>query len=196
MPVFEPLVVSAGLVGLAEVGDKSMLMGVLLTLRYQRPWLVFWGLVVGMTANLGIAATAGVLLGSWLDGDWVSWVLGFAFLGMAVWALLSGDKTQGDEEEPPQRSRRSVFVTAALGYFLLEMADKTQVATLALAASYEMILPVLAGAVLGVVAVNAPAIWLGQQFAGRLPVRALRMGAAGLFALLGIWVLLENVLAA
>lgn len=196
MPVLEPLIISAGLVGLAEVGDKSMLLGILLTLRYQRPWPVFWGLVAGIGANLAIAATAGVLLGTWLNGDWMSWVLGLAFIAMAAWALLPEDEEEDEEAASSQRSRRSVFLSAAVGYFLLEMADKTQVATLALAASYETVLPVLGGAVFGVVAVNAPAIWLGQQFAGRLPVRALRLGAAGLFALLGGWILLENVLAA
>jgi putative Ca2+/H+ antiporter (TMEM165/GDT1 family) len=193
MVVFEPLIVSLTLVGLAEVGDKSMLLGILLTLRYRRPWPVFWGLVTGMTTNLAIAATLGVLLGTWLTGEWLSWVLGVAFIGMALWALVP-EHGESEENLSPQRSGRSVFFTAAIGFFLLEMADKTQVATLALAASYETIVPVLAGAVLGVIAVNAPAIWLGQQFAGRLPVRALRLGAAGLFALLGLWILLENVL--
>lgn len=195
MPVLEPLAVSAGLVGLAEVGDKSMLLGILLTLRYRRPWPVCWGLVVGMTANLAIAATLGALLGAWLAGDWLSWVLGIVFIGMALWALLP-EGEESEEDLSPQRSRRGVFLTAVIGYFLLEMADKTQVATLALAASYETVLPVLAGAVIGVVAVNAPAIWLGEQFAGRLPVRTLRLGAAGLFALLGVWILLESALGA
>lgn len=190
----EPLLVALGLVGLAEVGDKSMVLGIVLALRYRRPWAVFWGLVLGMTANLAIAASLGVLVGQWLSGDWLSWLLGLSFLGMAVWALFP----EGDGNEQalvPQRSRRSVFLTAAAGYFLLEMADRTQVVTLTLAARYESIVPVLAGAVLGVVMVNAPAIWLGHRFAGRLPVRMLRRGAAALFGLLGGWILLEGPLA-
>ncbi|MGM0633481.1 MAG: TMEM165/GDT1 family protein [Pseudomonadota bacterium] len=191
--MLEPLGVSAGVVGLAEVGDKSLFLGILLTLRYRRPWSVFWGLVVGMTANLAIAALLGAALGSWLSGDWLSWVLGVAFIAMAVWALIP--EHDHDELETPGHSRQSVFVTAVIGYFLLEMADKTQVATLALAANYDSVWPVLAGAVIGVVAVNAPAIWLGQQFAGRLPLQTLRVSAAALFGLLGLWMLIDVMIA-
>jgi len=189
----EPLLIALGLVSLAEVGDKSMVLGIVLAIRYRRPWPVFWGLVLGMSANLAIAASLGALISQWLSGDWLSWLLGLSFLGVAVWALFPGGDGEA-QASAPQRSRGGVFLTAAAGYFLLEMADRTQVATLSLAARYEAILPVLGGAVLGVVLVNAPAIWLGHRFAGRLPVRMLRRGAAVLFGLLGVWILLEGPL--
>ena len=192
MGALEPFLVSSGLVALAEVGDKSMVLGILLTLRFRRPWPVFGGMVAGLTLNLAIAATLGALLADWLGGDWFTPVLAVIFLLMAGWALWPEDDDEEEEEAVLRRySGHGVFLTAAAGFFLLEMADKTQVAALTLAARYDAVLPVLAGAVAGVVAINAPAIWLGQQFAGRLPVRTMHVLAAVLFAVLGIWMLLD-----
>ncbi len=179
--------ISTLVVGLAEIGDKSLFLTLLLTLRYQRPWPVFNGLLAGVTANLALAALAGVWLAAWLDNEWLPIALGVGFILMALWALLPED----DQEPLPDRSHGSIFLTAAVGFFLLEMADKTQLATLALAARFETVIPVLAGGVTGVVLANAPAIWLGNRFAGRLPVRNIRIGAATLFALLGVWILLD-----
>lgn len=188
----EAFLVSTVAVGIAEIGDKSLFLAILLTMRYQQPWTIFAGLVTGITANLAIAAALGATLAHWLQGDWLSWVLGFTFIAVAAWALLPEKAEEQDKGDAlTGTSQRGVFITAASGFFLLEMADKTQIATMALAASFETLVPVLAGAVLGVTLANAPAIWLGYRFASRLPMRNLRLGAAALFALIGIWLLVE-----
>lgn len=173
------------LVGMAEIGDKSLLLAILLSARYQRPWPVFWGLVAGISGNLALAAALGSLLAGWFANAWLGWVVGLSFLAMAIWSLCPED----DEVRPV--SHGGLFMTAAVGFFLLEMADKTQLATAALAARFDNFLAVLAGGVLGVVAVNAPAIWLGGAFASRLPLQPMRIAAALLFTFIGIWVLLE-----
>jgi len=184
----EAFVVSIIAVGIAEIGDKSLFLAILLTVRHQRPWPVFWGLGLGVTANLTLATILGIWLASWLDGQWLNWILGAVFLAVAAWALIP-DGAQDRAAAPA--SGHSIFLTAAIGFFLLEMADKTQIATIALAASYNTLLPVLTGSVLGVILANAPAIWLGHRFAHRLPMRTVRLTAAALFALIGIWMLLD-----
>lgn len=189
----EAFLVSTIAVGIAEIGDKSLFLAILLTMRYQQPWTVFMGLVAGITANLTIAAALGATLAQWLQGDWLAWALGLTFIAVAVWALVP-EKVEHTRDELTTTSHRSVFVTAATGFFLLEMADKTQIATMALAASFETVLPVLAGAVLGVTLANAPAIWLGNRFAARLPLKTLRLVAAALFALIGAWLLIDAAL--
>jgi len=189
----EAFLVSTVVVGIAEIGDKSLFLAILLTMRYRQPWTIFLGLVTGVTANLTIAAALGASLAQWLQGDWLAWALGFTFLAVAVWALVP-EKADDVPDELTRTSHRSVFFTATAGFFLLEMADKTQVATMALAASFETVPPVLAGAVLGVTLANAPAIWLGNRFAARLPMKTLRVVAAALFSLIGAWLLIDAAL--
>ncbi|MCC5886682.1 MAG: TMEM165/GDT1 family protein [Gammaproteobacteria bacterium] len=181
--------VSALLVGMAEIGDKSLFVTILLTVRYQRPWPIFFGLIAGIACNLALAAGFGAWLADAFDGDLLRWILGLAFIGMAVWSLIP-ESTESDDGVQPI-SRGGLFLTAAVTYFMLEMGDKTQLATLALAARFDVFLPVLAGAVLGLVAANAPAIWLGHRFAARLPVARIRLLSAALFTLVGGWILLE-----
>jgi len=185
----EAFLLSLFVVGLAEVGDKSLFFAILLVVRHQRPWPIFWGLIVGISINLGIAALLGAWLAAWVEGnDWLPWVLGASFIAMGLWAL----RPESPEDARPV-SRGGLFMTAAMGFFLLEMADKTQLATLALAARFEVVLPVLVGAVCGVVLANAPAIWLGHRFAARLPLGALRVMAATLFGLLGVWIIADAI---
>ncbi len=183
----DAFLLSTLVVAIAEVGDKSLFFAILLTVRCRRPWPVFWGLVVGMLANLSLAALVGSGLAIVLDGAWLAWLIGIAFLGMAAWSL----RPESTEPPPDAISRGGIFCTATAGFFLLEMADKTQIATMALAAAMENYPAVVLGATLGVVLVNAPAIWLGHRFASRLPMTWMRKAAALLFALLGAWVLLE-----
>lgn len=185
----EAFLVSTLAVGIAEIGDKSLFLAILLTIRYQRPWPVFWGLSAGITANLLLATLLGIWVASWLQGQWLNWLLGLVFLAVAIWALIP---EKADEEElAPPKSDHGLFLTAAIGFFLLEMADKTQIATVALAANYGTLIPVLAGSVLGVILANAPAIWLGNRFAQHLPMNAVRLAGAALFALLGTWILID-----
>lgn len=181
--------VSALLVGIAEIGDKSLFVTILLSVRYQRPWPILFGLIVGVTTNLALAAGFGAWLADAIDGDLLRWALGLAFLAMAVWSVIPESSEAEEDVEPI--SRGGLFLTAAVSYFMLEMADKTQLATLALAARFDVFLPVLVGAVAGLVAANAPAIWLGHRFAARLPVARIRLLSTVLFTLLGGWILLD-----
>ena len=181
--------VSALLVGMAEIGDKSLFVTILLTVRYQRPWTIFSALIAGITCNLALAAALGTWLADALSGQWLKWSLGLAFFAMAIWSLIP--EADDDSETSAPMSHGGLFLTAALTYFMLEMADKTQFATLALAARFDAFLAVLAGAVLGIVLANAPAIWLGHRFASRLPVARIRLLSALMFTFLGGWILLE-----
>lgn len=178
------------LVGMAEIGDKSLFVTILLTVRYRRPWPIFFGLIAGITCNLALASGLGTWLAGALEGELLMWVLGFGFLAMASWSLVPESDDASDEAEA--MSHGGLFVTAALTYFMLEMADKTQVASLALAARFDAFFAVLAGAVIGLVLANAPAIWLGHRFAARLPVTKIRLLSALLFTVLGGWILLET----
>jgi len=181
--------VSALLVGMAEIGDKSLFVTILLTVRYRRPWPIFFGLIAGITCNLALVSGLGIWLADALQGELLKWTLGFAFLAMAVWSLIPESGESPNEAEA--MSHGGLFLTAALTYFVLEMADKTQLATLALAARFDAFLAVLTGAVLGLVLANAPAIWLGHRFAAGLPVTGIRLLSALLFTVLGGWILLE-----
>jgi Ca2+/H+ antiporter, TMEM165/GDT1 family len=183
--VMEPFLISTIVVGAAEIGDKSLLLGVLLVMRYRCPGTIFAGMLVGLGLNLALAALLGAWLGSLVNGAWLDVAMGFAFIGMAAWMLC-----EQDTDAPAIAPRGGVFVTSAIGFFALEMADKTQLATLALAASYQALVPVALGAFVGVTAVNAPVLWLGNRFATRLPVVRLRRASALLFAALGVWLLL------
>ena len=180
--------VSAGLVALAEVGDRTQLLGVVLACRFRRPWPVLGGVAVASLANHLLAASVGVLAGHWMHGPWLHWVLGVSFLGFAAWSLLP-EKNRGPEAGPRVRSKRSVFFTSALAFFLMEMADRTQIATAALAARFDMIVPVVAGSTLGMLIVNTPSVLLGHMAADGLPLRALKLGAAALSAAVGVWTL-------
>lgn len=185
----EAIWVSTLLVGMAEIGDKSLFVTILLSMRHQRPWPIFFGLVAGLTCNLALVAGFGAWLSDALDAAMLKWLLGIAFLAMALWSLLPESEDAGAEMRP--MSGGSLFFTAALTYFMLEMADKTQLATLALAARFDAFLTVLVGAVLGLVLANAPAIWLGHRFAARLPVHRIRLLSAMMFTVVGGWILLE-----
>lgn len=189
--LMETYFITALVVGLAEVGDKSLFLALLLTARGHRAWPVFWGLLVGITLNLGLAVVLGEWLHDWIAGPALGIVLGLTFLAMAIWSLLE-PPAQALERAPVDRG---IFWSAALGFFLLEMADKTQLATVGLTLRFTPVELVWLGAVSGVVAVNAPAIWLGQRFARRLPVQLLHRLATALFFLLALWFLLEAMAA-
>lgn len=185
-----PFAVSAGLVAIAEIGDKTMLLAILLAARFRKPWPILAGILAATLANHGLAATVGALAGDVLKGPWMRWVLGVAFLAFAVWALIP-DKLDEDEGPKPM-AKRSIFLTTAVAFFLVEMGDKTQVATIALAARFHDILMVAAGTTAGMMLANAPAVFVGEAAATRLPLNAIRIGAAACFAAIGLWVLIAG----
>lgn len=186
----EAFLISVGLVAIAEIGDKTMLLALALAAAWRRPVPILLGILIATLANHAFAALAGSLAAQYLNGPWMRWVVGFAFLAFAVWALVPDTL----EDDAPQTATRSFFGTVwttAAAFFLIEMGDKTQIATAGLAIRFEDLPLVVAGSTLGMMLVNAPAVLLGQAAADRLPLRLIRLGAALAFALTGLWVLLS-----
>jgi Ca2+/H+ antiporter, TMEM165/GDT1 family len=181
----EAFLVSIAVVGLAEIGDKTQLLSLLLAARFRRPWPIIWGILVATLANHAAAGAAGALLGSLIEGAWLRWGLGLSFLAVAVWALIPDkyDDTGGVDR------RFGAFLTALCAFFIAEIGDKTQIATIGLAARFEQLWPVVVGTTLGMMLANIPAVLIGDRIADRLPVRAIRIAAALVFAALGIWTL-------
>jgi len=184
----EPLLVSTGLVALAEIGDKTQLLAMLLAARWRRPWPILAGIFVATLANHAGAAALGALAGHWLDGPWMRWALGLLFLGFAAWTLVP-DRLGEDEAGSSARGRGGVFLATACAFFLVEMGDKTQVATVALAAQFQSIVLVGMGTTLGMMVANAPVVMLGKVAATALPLGPIRVVAAAMFAGIGIWTL-------
>lgn len=179
----EALLVSSGIVALAEIGDKTQLLAFMLAARYRRAMPIVLGILVATIANHAFAAALGTWLTQLLGPDVLRWVLGVGFLAMAVWVLIP-DKLEADELQ--LRSGMGVFMTTTVAFFLAEMGDKTQVATVALAAQYEAFIAVVLGTTLGMMIANVPAVLVGDRLAHRMPVRLVHGIAAALFALLGI----------
>lgn len=178
----EALLVSTMVVGLAEIGDKTQILSMMLAARFQRPAPVVFGILVATLANHAAAGLAGMVFGSLLTGAWMRWILGTSFLAVAVWALFP-DKCSS-EDSPGGGSK--VFFAALCAFFIAEIGDKTQLATIGLAARYENFYPVVAGTTLGMMLANVPAVLLGQRAAHCLPLRAIRIIAAIAFASLGV----------
>jgi len=177
--------VSTGLVALAEIGDKTQLLAFLLAARYRRPLPIVAGILVATIANHALAAGLGAWLRTLLDPQVLRWVVGIGFLVMAGWTLIPD---QLDDDRPADRF--GVFGTTVLAFFIAEMGDKTQLATVALAAQADALVAVVAGTTAGMMLANVPAVLLGQRLAGRIPVAWVHRVAAALFALLGVATLL------
>jgi len=178
----EAFLVSTLVVGLAEIGDKTQILSLILAARFQRPVPIIFGVLIATLANHGVAGLAGVLFGSLLGGGWMRWILGISFLSVAIWALFP-DKYEG---RPEAASRFGVFAAALVAFFLAEIGDKTQIATVGLAARFEQFYPVVTGTTLGMMLANIPVVVIGDRIAGRLPVKAIRLVAAAVFAALGL----------
>lgn len=182
----EALLVSTGLVAIAEIGDKTQLLAILLAARFRKPVPIILGILVATIANHALAAFVGVAAGGFLQGPWMRWVLGVAFIAFAAWALIP-DKFE--EDETP-KDRAGVFLTTLVAFFFVEMGDKTQVATVALGAQFQNVLLVATGTTLGMMLANVPAVILGEAAATRIPMKYVRWAAAACFAAIGIWILI------
>lgn len=183
----ESLIVSTGVVALAEIGDKTQLLSLLLAARFRRPAPIILGIFAATLLNHAGAGALGAWITSWLGPQWLRWVLGVSFLAMAVWMLVP-DKLEA--AEGAERPRFGVFGTTFLAFFLAEMGDKTQIATVALAAQFAAFIPVVAGTTLGMMIANVPAVLLGDRMSHQLPVRFIHALAALVMALLGVATLL------
>jgi putative Ca2+/H+ antiporter (TMEM165/GDT1 family) len=183
--MLEAFLVSTGVVALAEIGDKTQLLALVLAAKFRKPVPIVLGILVATLLNHGIAGALGAWLATLLGPAGLRWVLGVSFIGMAVWTLVP-DKYEEQNATPP---RFGVFVTTLVAFFFVEMGDKTQVATMVLAAKYSSLFAVVAGTTVGMMLANIPAVWLGDVAAHKLPLKLVRSVAAGLFLVLGIVVL-------
>lgn len=185
----EALFISTGVVALAEIGDKTQLLAFILAARYKRPWPIILAIFIATLVNHGLAGAIGTWVPALLDPNVLRWVLGISFLAMAIWILIP-DKIDDAEAT---RTRFGVFGTTLITFFLAEMGDKTQIATVALAAQYEQFWWVVLGTTLGMMLANAPAVLFGERIARRLPTQLVHRIAACIFAVLGLVALLGGV---
>jgi Ca2+/H+ antiporter, TMEM165/GDT1 family len=177
----ESFLVSISTVALAEMGDRTQILSLMLAARYRRPWPILAGVLCATLANHLVAGLVGVRLGRFLTPRLLDGIVGASLLGMALWTLRPDSLGEGKAETP----RRGAFVATAVAFFIAEIGDKTQVATIALAAAYSSLLPVVAGTTTGMLLANAPVVFLGKAFSERLPLGAIRYVASGLFMVLG-----------
>ena len=181
----ESLLISAGVVAIAEIGDKTQLLAMVLAARYRRPVPIVLGILVATLLNHALAAGLGVLVAQWLEGRLFQAAVGLAFVVMAGWALIP-DK---EDEDAASHTHGGVFLTTVVAFFLVEIGDKTQIATSLLAARFENLTLVTAGTTLGMMLANVPAVYLGEAATKVVPLKVVRIVAAVIFALIGLWVL-------
>lgn len=183
----EALFTSTAVVALAEIGDKTQLLAILLATRFNKPLPIIFGILLATLANHALAALLGASAASFLDSPVFRYTIGVGFIAMAVWTLIP-DRL--DDEETP-KPRFGAFLTTLIAFFLVEMGDKTQVATIALGAQYHSVPLVTAGTTLGMMVANVPAIFLGHELLKRVDLAKVRMVAAALFLAIGLWVLAQ-----
>jgi putative Ca2+/H+ antiporter (TMEM165/GDT1 family) len=186
MMFMEALLTSIGIVALAEIGDKTQLLAILLAARFRQPLPIIAGIFVATILNHALAATAGFYVAQFLSGQGFRITVGMAFIVMAAWTLIP-DKA----DELKERSRGGVFVTTVISFFLVEIGDKTQIATSLLAARFHDIALVAMGTTIGMMLANVPAVLFGEAVTRVVPLRYIRIAAAIVFALIGAWVLFE-----
>lgn len=182
----EALWVSTGLVALAEIGDKTQLLAIVLAAKFRRPVPIILGILAATLANHAMAAWAGVLIGDLLTGQTFQLIVGAAFIVMAGWALIPDKADDG----AAQRKAHGVFLTTLIAFFLVEMGDKTQIATALLGARFQDVVLVTAGTTLGMMVANVPAVLVGERITRIVPLNIVRIAAAVVFATIGLWIVL------
>ncbi|MGO4223020.1 TMEM165/GDT1 family protein [Lysobacter sp. TAF61] len=181
--------VSTGTVALAEIGDKTQLLALLLAARFRKPWPIVAGILVATLLNHALAAWFGTLVAQWLSPEVLRWVVAISFLAVAIWTL----KPDKLDEEDSALPARSAFVATTIAFFLAEIGDKTQVATVLLAAKYHPFWEVVAGTTAGMLLANVPVVLLGSRLADRLPLKTARIVAAVVFLALAAWVAVRGL---
>lgn len=182
----EALLVSAGVVALAELGDKTQLLALVLAARFRAPTPVILGILTATLANHFAAGAVGTLLAAYINPAVMRWALALSFFATAAWMFIPDKEPQGE----PKPSRFGAYGTTVIAFFVAEIGDKTQLATVALAAKFQMLIPVVAGTTLGMLIADVPAVFLGKVAAERLPIRLMNRIAAVVFVGLGVLVLL------
>jgi putative Ca2+/H+ antiporter (TMEM165/GDT1 family) len=185
----EAFLISTGVVALGEMGDKTQLLAILLAARFRKPVPIVLGILVATLANHALAGAVGQWVADAIGPDWLRWIIGGSFLAMAVWMMVP-DKI--DENETDAKGLRlGVFGTTVVAFFLAEMGDKTQIATVALAARYDAFVAVVAGTTLGMMLANVPAVYLGDRIAKKVSMTLVHGVSALIFAVLGVLTLLN-----
>lgn len=179
----EALFTSTAVVALAEIGDKTQLLAIILATRFQRPIPIILGILVATLANHFLAALVGAQAAAFLEGDWFRYLIALSFVVMGIWTLIP-DKLDDVEDKP---ARFGAFLTTTVAFFLVEMGDKTQLATVALGARFNDLIMVTMGTTLGMMLANVPAVLLGNELIRRVPLQTVRILAASLFVVIGIW---------
>ena len=182
----EAFLISTGIVALAEMGDKTQLLSLVLAARFRKPWPIVWGILVATLANHALAGGVGTWVTGLMGPTVLRWVLGVSFLAMAAWMLVP-DKL--DDEDADVAPKFGVFGTTVIAFFLAEMGDKTQIATVMLAAEYKSWLWVVAGTTLGMMLANAPVVWFGERITRLVPLTWVHRISAAVFVVLGLLVL-------
>lgn len=184
--------VSTAIVSLAEMGDKTQLLSLVLAARFRKPWPIVWGILIATLVNHALAGAVGTWITQVIGPDVMRWVLGLSFIVMAAWMLIPDKLDDGGVGE---HSRWGVFGSTLIVFFLAEMGDKTQIATVMLAAQYSSAYVwVVAGTTLGMMLANAPVVWLGDKLVKRVPIRMVHLVSAGIFLVLGVLALLAPML--
>lgn len=183
----ESLLVSTGVVALAEIGDKTQLLAFILAARFKKPVPIILGILVATLINHGLAGALGAWITSAVTPEILRWVLGLSFIGMAIWTMIP-DKIE--EEETKIAQKFGVFGATLVTFFLAEMGDKTQIATVAMAAHYAAPLMVVIGTTLGMLIADVPAVLIGDKLANKIPMKLVHSIAAAIFAILGVATLL------
>ncbi|TFL13618.1 TMEM165/GDT1 family protein [Pusillimonas caeni] len=179
----QAFLVSTGVVALAEIGDKTQLLAFILAARFRRPWPIIAGIVCATLVNHGLAGVLGAWITTAVEPSTLRWLLGLSFIAMAAWVLIP-DKM--DDDAAPSAGRMGVFGATLVAFFLAEMGDKTQVATVALAANYASVTAVVLGTTLGMLIANVPAVLIARKFVERVPMKLVHTLAAIIFAVLGV----------
>jgi putative Ca2+/H+ antiporter (TMEM165/GDT1 family) len=185
----EAFLISTGVVALAEIGDKTQLLALVLAAKYRKPLPIIFGILVATLVNHALAGAAGAWISAQVGPQVMRWVLGLSFIAMAVWTLIP-DKYDDDDDAQATTSKLGVFGATLVAFFLLEMGDKTQIATVALAAKFDSLVGVVAGTTLGMMLANVPAVLLGEVAAKKLPMHIVHRVAAAIFLVLGVTVLM------
>ena len=187
-PIMDALFTSTAIVALAEMGDKTQLLAIVLATRFRAPVPIILGIFFATIANHFLAALVGSQAAAFLDGEWFRYVIAVSFIAMAAWTLVP-DKFDDEAEKP---ARFGAFLTTLIAFFLVEMGDKTQIATIALGARFHEVVPVTIGTTLGMMIANVPAVYLGNELVKRIPLKVVHWIAAALFFVIGVWLLAQT----
>ena len=185
----EAFLTSTTMVAIAEIGDKTQLLAIVLATRFRKPVPIILGILAATLANHFLAALVGSQAAAFLDGQWFRYLVAASFVVMGLWTLIP-DKFDEDEDAAPPRF--GAFIATLIAFFLVEMGDKTQIATIALGARFHDVFAVTAGTTLGMMIANVPAVLLGHELIKRIPLHVVRIIAATLFIIIGLWMLADT----